>query len=199
MKQYKGLRIASGIFLAGLAFSSWGAGDGGVVHFTGDIINATCDVVAGAGGGQDEQTVKLGGDKKISINEFSGIGNISVASKTAFQISLENCGSTTPVSVGINFTGAGATVATDSTALSVNPGGATGVGIRIFRGTDTTSPINFTDDESASKTSAVPVADVVSKEGGKHTFEFTAAYVQTESSVGEGAANADANYIIAYY
>ncbi|ADO48931.1 fimbrial protein [[Enterobacter] lignolyticus] len=196
MKTLRMTYIAAGMVLAGLVSPSWATETGGVVHFSGQIVDATCDVAASANSGGDDQNVVLGSGM-ISSNSFtSGIGGESDPSRTPFHINLENCNSDPSLKVALNFTGAGATDANDPTALTVSQ--ATGVGIRIYRESSST-PINFSDDSAEAQASAVPLLDIASNENGNHTFNYTAVYVQTAQQIVAGEANADANYLITYY
>ena len=78
-KLFKSALVCSSLLLGWQAH----AGNGnGTVHFTGEIIDSTCEVTAPT----QTQTVDLG---KVNKSAFSGAG--STASVQAFQIDLENC------------------------------------------------------------------------------------------------------------
>lgn len=113
-KLFKSALVCSSLILGWQAH----AGNGnGTVHFTGEIIDSTCEVTAPT----QTQTVDLG---KVNKSAFSGAG--STASVQAFQIDLENCPDTYKK----------ATARFDGTEdgdgyLKLNAGGATGVAVAI--------------------------------------------------------------------
>jgi len=196
MCKIKGFFMRKSFIFAALALSCTAlqvqATETGVVHFTGQITASTCEITQGSGAGADDQTVTL---NTADSGDFgTNIGDIAAVSRVNFQINIEKC-TTSLGSMNVAFDGANST-ATD-TALAVI-GGATGVGISIYRD-GVTEPVNFTTDRNDAKTTAVALADITANEGGAHTFNYSAAYVRTAATITEGAANADANYVLAYY
>lgn len=80
----KGNTLKSIVVLSSLFFGAQthAANGNGTVHFTGEIIDSTCEVSTGT----KDQTVDLG---KVNKSTFTGVG--SMASVQAFQIDLLNC------------------------------------------------------------------------------------------------------------
>lgn len=80
----KGNTLKSMIVLSSLFFGAqaYAANGNGTIHFTGEIIDSTCEVSTGT----KNQTVDLG---KVNKSTFTGVG--SMASVQAFQIDLLNC------------------------------------------------------------------------------------------------------------
>lgn len=169
-KLFKSALVCSSLLLGWQAH----AGNGnGTVHFTGEIIDSTCEVTAPT----QTQTVDLG---KVNKSAFSGAG--STASVQAFQIDLENCPDTYKK----------ATARFDGTEdgdgyLKLNAGGATGVAVAIYNRADNTLLKLYNQSVSA---------DIDAD--GKATLPFMARYIATSATVTPGVANADSEFSITY-
>lgn len=154
---------------------------GGVVHFTGDIVNAACSVSTNS----DGQTVKLG---QYRTAAFTAAG--TETTPVPFNIVLNDCDPAVSSLASVAFTGQAD--ALDPTLLSVNASGdnatvASGVGIVIKDKTSSVLPPDGTT-YSAQQTLLE----------GTNTFPFTANYKSTVASVTAGKANADATFMIHY-
>lgn len=154
---------------------------GGVVHFTGDIVNAACSVSTNS----DGQTVKLGQYRTATFTA-AGIETTPVP----FNIVLNDCDPAVSSLASVAFSGQADAVDTD--LLSVNASGdnanvASGVGIVIKDKASKVLPPNGTT-FSATQTLL----------NGTNTFPFTANYKSTVANVTAGKANADATFMIHY-
>ncbi|WP_160431003.1 fimbrial protein, partial [Escherichia coli] len=126
------------------------------------------------------------------------IGDEAANSATNFNIDLTGC-TTQLGSINLEFSG-NVTDSVDDTALAIDTGAdkATGVGIRIYR-ENASSPINFKNDRTDAKDSAVTLSSISPSSGdGKHSFNYKAVYVKTAGTITEGQGNATADYRIAY-
>lgn len=145
----------------------------GIVHFTGEIIDSTCEVSTTT----KDQTVDLG---KVNKSTFTGAG--TTASVQAFQIDLLNCPNTYKK----------ATARFDGTEdgdgyLKLNAGGASGVAVAIYNRADNSLLKLYNQ-----STSAAIGTD------GKATLPFMARYIATSATVTSGVANADSEFTITY-
>ena len=139
---------------------------GGVVHFTGDIVNAACSVSTNS----DGQTVKLG---QYRTAAFTAAGVETAA--VPFNIVLNDCDPTVSSLASIAFSGQAD--ATDSDLFAVNASGenatvATGVGIVIK---DKASAVLPPDGATYSAKQTLIK--------GTNTFPFTANYKSTVAAV----------------
>jgi major type 1 subunit fimbrin (pilin) len=155
--------------------------NGGIVHFTGEIVNAACSVSTNS----DGQTVKLG---QYRTTAFATAGATSAS--IPFNIVLNDCDPSVSSLASMSFSGQA--LSTDPTLLAVNASGdnavvATGVGIEIMDKASTVLPPDGTT-YSAEQTLI----------NGTNTFPFSARYKSTAASVTAGKANADATFAIHY-
>ena len=114
----KGNTLKSIVVLSSLFFGAQthAANGNGTVHFTGEIIDSTCEV----------STVDLG---KVNKSTFTGVG--SMASVQAFQIDLLNCPDTYK-KASARFDG----TEDGDGYLKLSSGGASGVAIAIYNRAD---------------------------------------------------------------
>ncbi len=154
---------------------------GGVIHFTGDIVNAACSVSTNS----DGQTVKLG---QYRTAAFTGTG--TETTPIPFNIVLNDCDPAVSSLASIAFSGQADLIDTD--LFTVNASGdnttvASGVGIVIKdKQSQILSPAG----------TAYSAKQTLIK--GTNTFPFTANYKSTVASVTAGKANADATFMIHY-
>lgn len=167
---FKRALLVSSLILTSQAFAANG---NGIVHFTGEIIDSTCEVSTGT----KDQTVDLG---KVNKSTFTDVG--STASVQAFQIDLVNCPQTYK-KANARFDG----TEDGDGYLKLNNGGATGVAIAIYNRADNTLLKLY----NQSKT-----ADISAE--GTASLPFMARYISTSSTVTAGLANADSEFTISY-
>ncbi|OAT76456.1 hypothetical protein A9B99_09080 [Mangrovibacter phragmitis] len=167
------------LFVASQSFADEGDGptpinvNGGVVQFSGSIVNSPCSISTGT----QSQTVELG---QYRAADFKNIGDTSPA--TGFNITLKDCSVDSYSNVAVSFNGNAAS--NDTLAVE---GGADGVGIQIVKdgkalavnGNGSTDP-----------------TDLI--EGADNNIYFQAQYVSIASTVTAGAANAVADFILHY-
>lgn len=155
----------------------------GVIHFTGNIVNASC-VIDGDSGGK-ELTVALG---TFPITDFAESGMTSPP--VDFDIKLKDCPVKTDGLPAVQLTFEGATVSGNNTILALSGAdAATGIGIVVnYAGTALTL------DGSADQV-AVDLPDVA---GSGARESFTAHYKSTSATVTAGPANADLTVNILY-
>ena len=169
--------MASG---AALSAVSGVQGTGGVVEFSGEIVDSSCNVSTAS----KKQTVDLG---RWAKTFFTGTG--VETTKTPFTISVDNCPASV-TTVAVLFTGV--TDATDPTLLALNTGSvATGVGIKLYQAGSTPTPI------SLGSVCALPISaeNVVSN---KADLKFMADYISTTGNVTAGSANGTADFLMVY-
>ncbi|MGL5603164.1 MAG: fimbrial protein [Silvania sp.] len=166
-------------FAAALSVSTAFAQDAGQVNFTGEIIDAGCEIANTPAAPLD---VTLG---QVQRTAFNGAG--STAAPTSFKLVLKNCPETVHNAM-VKFDGAN--VDGDTSVLALTGAGttgvATGVGVQLSDDANTVLPL-FT----ASK--AYPLTDTQDNE-----LTFVARYVATAATVGVGLANATANFSVTY-
>ena len=167
---FKRALLVSSLILTSQAFAANG---NGIVHFTGEIIDSTCEVSTGT----KDQTVDLG---KVNKSTFTDVG--STASVQAFQIDLVNCPQTYK-KANARFDG----TEDGDGYLKLNNGGATGVAIAIYNRADNSLLKLY----NQSKT-----ADISAE--GTASLPFMARYIATSSTVTAGLANADSEFTISY-
>ncbi|MEI9484208.1 fimbrial protein [Enterobacter cancerogenus] len=167
---FKRALLVSSLLLTSQAFAANG---NGIVHFTGEIIDSTCEVSTGT----KDQTVDLG---KVNKSTFTDVG--STASVQAFQIDLVNCPQTYK-KANARFDG----TEDGDGYLKLNNGGATGVAIAIYNRADNSLLKLY----NQSKT-----ADISAE--GTASLPFMARYISTSSTVTAGLANADSEFTISY-
>ncbi|HHB1426192.1 TPA: fimbrial protein [Serratia odorifera] len=160
---------------AALGMSSASAADG-QISFTGEIIDAACQVVNSVSAPLD---VTLG---KVSKTAFSGAG--STAAPTKFTLQLKDCPATAK-SATVKFDGTAADNTNDALAVT---GGATGVGIQLTDVSQNVLPL-------FSQSAAYPLKSGAAE---VNNLDFVARYVATAATVGVGPANAVANFTINY-
>lgn len=165
---FKRALLVSSLLLTSQAFAS-----NGIVHFTGEIIESTCEVSTGT----KDQNVDLG---KVNKSTFTDVG--STASVQAFQIDLVNCPQTYK-KANARFDG----TEDGDGYLKLNNGGAAGIAIAIYNRADNSLLKLY----NQSKT-----ADISAE--GSASLPFMARYIATSSTVTAGLANADSEFTISY-
>ena len=165
----KGAVVLSSLLFGAQAYAANG---NGIIHFTGEIIDSTCEVSTGT----KDQTVDLG---KVNKSTFTDVG--STASVQAFQIDLLNCPETYK-KASARFDG----TEDGDGYLKLTAGGASGVAIAIY---------NRTDNSLLKLYNQSTPADITS---GKATLPFMARYIATSKTVTAGLANADSEFTITY-
>ncbi|EPT6973898.1 fimbrial protein [Cronobacter sakazakii] len=168
--------------MAALACSSsltWAATTGeGQVNFTGEILDAGCEVVNSQ---SSPLAVDLG---KISKTAFTGIG--STTNITSFVLQLKNCPETV-TKASIKFGGTADTDNVDVLALTGGTGAASGVGIQLVDADGT--PLNL---YTASADYALETGTAT------NNLEFGARYIQTGATVTAGVANGSSTFTVTY-
>jgi len=150
----------------------------GTVNFTGEILDAACDVDVAS----QNQTVVLGAYNK---SEFTAVGDKTAAQK--FNIVLKNCPATV-TSAKIRFDGT--PDASDSSLLAIDStvaGAATGVAINLMTADKTDLPLHGVNNYSYTLSSPQD-----------NTLDFYAQYESTTTSVTAGPANSVANFSVNY-
>lgn len=182
LKSLFGLSVLSASLAVSAAPGTQVIVEGGIVHFTGSIVNAACAVSTDS----DGQTVALGQHRTSALQNVG-----DKTSPKAFEIKLTDCDTTVSERAQVSFSG-GANQ-TDKNLLKVSnivPGGAgaaTGVGIEI---TDHAGVV-LRPDGSAFST-PVKLID------GTNTLHFSARYVRTTEALTPGKADADTTFTMQY-
>lgn len=163
------------VALALASFSSASMASDGKVNFSGEIVDTPCVVST------DSQSVdvSLG---QVKSSHFAAIGDTSDFSD--FKINLEECSTATLKNATVQFNGA---ASSNKDLLAINSGAnaASGVGIEIADSTGTIIPLNTVSGSYA-------LAD------DENTLNFKAHYKATVAAVTVGAANAQADFTVAY-
>lgn len=159
--------------------STFAASNGeGQINFTGEIMDASCDVVNGVDAPLD---VTLG---KVSKDAFTGTG--STAASTRFSIELTNCPDTV-TAASITFGGTPSTDNSNVLGLTQDANVASGVGVQLLDASG--SPVDlFTPSESYTLQSGTAVNDL----------GFIARYIQTSDTLTPGTANAVSTFTVVY-
>ncbi|ENE1421906.1 fimbrial protein [Salmonella enterica] len=150
----------------------------GTVNFSGEILDAACDVDVAS----KNQTVILGTYNK---SEFTAVGDKTAAKK--FDIVLKNCPSSV-TSAKVRFDGT--PDASDSTLLAIDTsvaGAATGVAINLMTADKADLPLHGVNSYS------YPLSSTQD-----NTLAFYAQYESTAASVTAGPANSVANFSVDY-
>lgn len=156
-------------------------GTGGVVHFTGKITDASCNVTTDT----SDQTVDLG---TWASSYFT---SQKETTRTPFHISVDGCPDTV-TSIAVLFDGT--KDSTDSTLLGLNStpdsdgNTATGVAVKLYD-YDRNTQIKVGD---VSKSVTLNQGEV------SKTLNFFANYDATADKVTTGEADADANFLMVY-
>lgn len=156
-------------------------GTGGVVHFTGKITDASCNVTTDTAG----QTVDLG------TWAASYFATQKETTRTPFQISVQGCPDSVK-SVAVLFDGN--KDAADNSLLGLNAAKdsegntATGVAVKLYE---------------ADRNTQIKIGDVsqsitLAEGEDSQTLNFYANYNATTDTVTTGQANADANFLMVY-
>jgi len=156
--------------------------NGGVVHFTGTVVDAPCVVDNDSA----NQTVNLGQIKATT----TATPNSAMGSASPFTIHLTDCAMDTYTKAAVQFTGS--TLAGENTKLAINGGGAgnttaSGIAIQVLDNVGVVVPM---DGSAASTAQTLSATD--------NNLQFSAQYIATAAEVTAGAANADANFSISY-
>jgi len=177
----KGKLTAIALAFSSLMVAGHSLAADGTVHFTGEIIDSTCQVTPDT----KDQTVTLG-----TINKTALPNTGDTAAPTAFNISLENCPETY-TQAAVRFDGNEDTNSKGN--LAVNAGGATGVAITLSTADGT--PVNLYEDSPYST-----ITGTAGMSDGTVTMKFIARYIATSLAGGvtPGAANADSQFTIEY-
>ncbi|EOL9131584.1 fimbrial protein [Cronobacter malonaticus] len=168
--------------LAALACSSsltWAAASGeGQVNFTGEILDAACEVVNSQ---SSPLAVDLG---KVSKTAFTGVG--STTNITSFFLQLKNC----PASVttaSIKFGGDADSNNASVLALTGDTGKASGVGIQLVDADGTPLDLYTASADYALQTGTAT-----------NNLEFGTRYIQTGAAVTAGTANGSSTFTVTY-
>ncbi|EOC0416540.1 fimbrial protein [Cronobacter malonaticus] len=168
--------------LAALACSSsltWAAATGeGQVNFTGEILDAACEVVNSQ---SSPLAVDLG---KVSKTAFTGVG--STTNITSFILQLKNCPETVS-KASIKFGGDADNNNANVLALTGGTGAASGVGIQLVDADGT--PLNL---YTASADYALQTGTAT------NNLEFGARYIQTGAAITAGTANGSSTFTVTY-
>lgn len=163
------------------AFSGAALADDGQVKFTGDIIDAGCDVVNDL---SNPLEVEMG---QIAKTAFTGTG--STAAEQGFDIKLENC-PTTIAKASVLFSGdnvGGDNEKLKLTGAGSDPDVAEGVALQLVDG----SSNNVLPLYTRSTSLTIP-------SNGNIDLPFRVRYIQTDASVVAGKADGTANFTISY-
>lgn len=158
--------------------------DGGVVHFTGQIINAPCAVDNDSLG----QTVELG---QYKASKFTEAGQTSEAKP--FTIGLTDCSVDVYKKASITFSGPTDAGKNNILALGMtdesnaNTVVAKGVGIQIL-----------SSGKAVAVDGSTPAPAQNLQATGKNKLYFTAQYISTDKNVSAGLANANADFTVTY-
>lgn len=159
----------------------------GVIHLSGYIYSATCELDINNQGPKDVG-VNMG---RYPTSSFSKIGD-EVGGEGGFgdiKVSLKNCPATGDLAVSFN----GSTVAGNNEILSLDQAAtgdtAQGLGVHIYSDNDLSKPLNL-DGSQAIKTKVTNSAE--------HEEGFVARYVSTAETVESGEANATLNFRVTY-
>lgn len=150
-------------------------GSGGVVNFTGQITEESCDVTTDS----KNKTVDLGSWAKSYFSDHNE------TTPREFKINVEECPDSV-TSVAVLFDGA--KNAADSTLLQLTQGNntASGVGVRLYN-SDRATVIK----PGSVSTSAAP-------DNGNAELTFYAGYIADGAEVQAGEANAVSNFLMVY-
>lgn len=175
-------KLAAVAFLTTLGMASSVLAEDGKVDFTGNIIEAGCQVDSSL---TSPQTVKLGDVAKASLATAG-----AVAANTTFSLKLTGCPDDLkgkPVTV--KYSGTPDTVNNDYLQLT-DAGGADvaeGVAIQLLNGDGSDLPLS-----TESKAATIDAS------AGTATMKFSAQYVATTASVKSGKANGTVNFTMTY-
>lgn len=168
------------IVLSGSAFADTTTVQGGIVHFTGSLVNAACSVSTESA----DQTVNLGQYRTASMKT---VGTASAI--IPFKIVLNDCDTNVATTAKVAFSGQvdGSNPQLLAVSSSNNSQTASGVGIQIM------------DEDSSPMT---PNGSAFSKGhtliNGTNTLNFSARYISTADEPKPGQANADATFTMQY-
>lgn len=164
--------------LASSAFSVSAFAADGQVNFTGEIIDAACQVVNTP---SNPLNVVLG---KVAKTAFTGTG--STASATKFTLQLTNCPATVSTA-SVKFDGTSVNGDTTLLALTQESGVATGVGIQLADASNTVLPLY-------TASMAYPLVSGTAT----NNLDFVARYIATADTVTAGPANSMASFTVNY-
>lgn len=177
--------LASLMVFAGLANAAEPASvtvNGGVVHFTGSVVDAPCVV----DNDSTNKTVELG---QVKTRDSVKTGN-TIGTAKPFTIHLSDCATTTYTNAAVIFNGP--TVAGKTDLLAVNGGGsgstsATGIAIQVLDNTGKAVSMNGSAASTPQKLNSTD-----------SYLQYSAQYIATADAITAGGANADANFSITY-
>ncbi|HHD7444736.1 TPA: fimbrial protein [Citrobacter braakii] len=150
----------------------------GQVNFTGEIIDAGCDVINTA---SNPLRVELG---QVAKSEFVNVGDTAAA--TGFNIQLTNCPATVSTA-SIKFDGTALNGDNSLLQLTQDAGVATGVGIQLSDASGAVVPL------------AQPSVAYFLQSGSiMNNLQFTARYKSVSDNVSPGPANGVANFSVIY-
>ncbi|MGL5387211.1 MAG: fimbrial protein [Serratia sp. (in: enterobacteria)] len=164
--------------LASSAFAISAFAADGQVNFTGEIIDAACQVVNSPSNPLD---VVLG---KVAKTAFTGTG--STAAATKFTLQLTNCPATVSTA-SVKFDGTSVNGDTTLLALTQESGVATGVGIQLADASNSVLPLY-----TASMAYPLQSGSVT------NNLDFVARYIATAATVTAGPANSMASFTVNY-
>lgn len=152
-------------------------GAGGVINFTGEISEVSCNVSTAS----SNQSVDLG---KWAKSYFE---SRTETTETPFTISVKDC----PASVStVSVLFDGDKDSGDPTLLKVAADGATGIGIKLYEA-DRNTPVTI---GSISR----PVSVTTATDGGYADLNFFASYKSDGEEIKAGKANAVSNFVMVY-
>lgn len=164
--------------LASSAFTVAAFAADGQVNFTGEIIDAACQVVNTP---SNPLQVNLG---KVAKTAFTGTG--STASATKFTLKLTDC-PTTVNTATVKFDGTSVNGDTSLLALTQESGVATGVGIQLADASNAVLPL-YTASMAYPLVSGTAI----------NNLDFVARYIATAATVTAGPANSVASFTVNY-
>lgn len=168
--------VAALLIISGMVYA-----EDGKINFTGNIIEAGCQVNSTIA---SPMTVKLG---DVSKTAFAAAGD--TAAKTRFSLVLSACPAALkgkPISVKYD----GTPDSTDSDYLQLTgygtTGVASGVAIQLLNGSGSALPLG-----AASESKTIDAASDTS-------LDFFARYIATRATITAGTANSTVNFTLAY-
>ncbi len=149
-----------------------------------NVTGRTCSVSSGS----QNLSVAMGG---YSLSQFSGIGYTTAP--RPFNLQLESCtGGVAQVNIMFNATAdSDVSNASEQGVVQLNSGGASGVALQLLRSDNTPLPLNRYPDTPLYSGSSLA-------EGASLTLPLRARYLQTQSSVTAGQANASVTFNLIY-
>ena len=182
-KEFYMKKVPFALILAfGLASGSAFAATTGKVTINGEIVDQTCEIVAG----DEAKVVTLA---TVPASAFTAADQI-VAPQT-FTIGLEGCNAGANVYAAFSAPLANVDASTHTLINKALTTPATGVNVILSEQDDTKILLN-------DATYTLSTAQFVTTVAGANTLTYSAAYYSTAAAVTAGTVTATANYVIAY-